>query len=194
MLNEEIITALRNAIEHGESLSDAIQIMMNSGYNPAEVQEASIYMGGGALNMQQPRPDEHLVMPRQRTGISKVTFWKNQKPAQQPPTQQPKIIQTQQFRTQQQIQQNQPQVIQSLQFQQQAQQQIPQAEQFPIQQIPQYSQVRQSSIPLTKQLEKIKPSRPSYFKEIFLLIILLILIGALISTILYKDTILAWFA
>jgi len=219
MVNEEIITALRNAVEHGESLQDAMQIMMNSGYSPIEVQEASKFVGGGAVYLQQPNPEEHLVMPSQKSRISNMAFWRNQKPVQQQPMQQPQMQQPQQFQTQQfQAQQRPTQrpmqqfpVQQSMQqqFQQQQTQQPPQlvqqpqipiqfqqpkVEQFPVQQIPQSSPTQQSSLPLVKQLEKIKPPRRSYLKEIILLFILLILIGALIATIIYKDTILGWFS
>lgn len=225
MVTEEIITGLKNAIEHGESLQDAMQIMMNSGYNPIEVQEASKYVGGGSLHLQQPNPEEHLVMPSQKSRILNMAFWKNQKPVQQQPVQQPKIIQTQQFRNQQQpmqqprIQQQpqmQQQPMQQPRIQQQPMQQPPQfqqqqisqlaqqsqnpiqfqqqkVEQFPVQQILQSSPTQHSSLPLAKQLEKIKPPKTSHIKEIILLIILLVLIGALIATIIYKDAILGWF-
>ncbi|MDP3026421.1 MAG: hypothetical protein Q8N63_01845 [Nanoarchaeota archaeon] len=227
MVTEEIITGLKNAVEHGEPLQDAMQIMMNSGYSPIEVQEASKYVGGGALHLQQANPEENLVMPLQKSMISNMAFWRNQKPAQQQPVQQPQIIQTRQFQAQQrpmqqlsiqqpqqfqaQQQMQKPQMQQPQQFQQQTQQlaqqfqiqqqpqnpiqfQQPKVEQFPVQQIPQLSPTQQSSLPLAKQLEKIKPPRQSYLKEIILLVILLALIGALIATILYKDTILGWFS
>lgn len=233
MVNEEIVTALRNAVEHGEPLQDAMQIMMNSGYSPIEVQEASKYVGGGALHLQQANPEEHLVMPLQKSRISNIAFWRNKNPAQQQPVQQPQIIQTQQFPPQQPrqqfqaqqpiqqpqmqqlqtqplpVQQNQQQfqqqIKQTQQFQQQTTQlvqqpqnqiqfQQPKVEQFPVQQIPPPFTTQQSSLPLAKQLEKIKPPRRGYLKEIILLVILLLLIGALIATILYKDTILRWFS
>ena len=41
MPNEEIITSLKNGAQQGESLQDTIQSLINSGYNPQEVQEAS---------------------------------------------------------------------------------------------------------------------------------------------------------
>ena len=36
MVNEDIITGLKNAVARGESLQNAVQILMNSGYNPIE--------------------------------------------------------------------------------------------------------------------------------------------------------------
>ena len=44
-MDEEILTGLRNAIEHGESLQEAMQVMVNSGYGAREVQEASKFIG-----------------------------------------------------------------------------------------------------------------------------------------------------
>ena len=37
MVNEGIVTALKNSIDRGDSLESAKQIMINSGYNPQEV-------------------------------------------------------------------------------------------------------------------------------------------------------------
>lgn len=187
MVTEEVVTGLRNAVEHGESLQDAMQIMMNSGYSPIEVQEASKYVGGGAVHLQQSNSEGNLVMPSQKSRISNMAFWRNKKLVQQP-VQQPKINQIQQSP----IQQPQTQQFQQQQIKQTMQQQ--EVEQFPVQQIPQFSPTHQSSLPLTKQLEKIRPPRPSPLKEIILLIILMALIGLLVATILYKDTILAWFS
>jgi hypothetical protein len=52
MVNEEILTGLRNAVERGESLDKVIPIMIESGYNAKEVKEASTYLSSGALSMQ----------------------------------------------------------------------------------------------------------------------------------------------
>lgn len=188
MVNEEIITGLRNAVEHGDSLQDAMQIMMNSGYSPQEVQEASRYIGGGTLHSQQPTPEEHLTMPEQRSTMQKMAFWKSKKSVPQTIQQQvQQPIQQKQFQQQKQPMQSSP-PLQPPKIQQKTQQE----EQFSVQQP--YEPKVQESVPLAKQLDKIKPPRPSHFKEIILLILLLILIGVLVATIIFKDTILAWFA
>lgn len=189
MVNEEIITGLRNAVEHGENLYDAMQIMMNSGYPPQEVQEASRYVSGGTLHMQQPTPEEHLTMPDQKSRLLRMAFWKNQQTSQPKITQQSTIQQNQV----QQIQKPMQQPIQKPQPIQQIQQNSQPAEQFQVQQA-QQPKIQQSSVPLTKQLEKIGPRKPSHIKEITLLIVLLILIAVLIATILFKNTILGWFS
>ena len=44
MVAEEIITSLRNAVEHGDSLESAIQLAINSGYNAKDVQENFLQM------------------------------------------------------------------------------------------------------------------------------------------------------
>jgi len=196
MVNEEIITGLRNAVEHGDSLQDAMQIMMNSGYSPQEVQEASRYIGG-VLHSQQPTPEEHLTMPEQRSTMQKMAFWKSQKPQPQQYQQQVQQKSQMQQQIQQPAQQNQfqqqkPQMQSLPPSQSQQIQQSQQEEQFSVQQ-PYEPQVQQS-VPLAKQLEKIGPRKPSYVKEIILLVFLLILIGVLVATILFKSTILGWFA
>ena len=50
MVNEDIVTALKNAINNGEALDTAVQIMINSGYNSKEVYEASQFVGSGVIN------------------------------------------------------------------------------------------------------------------------------------------------
>ena len=49
MVNEDIVTALRNAVDKGEPLESAAKIMINSGYNPREIHEASQFIGGGIM-------------------------------------------------------------------------------------------------------------------------------------------------
>ncbi len=174
MINEEIMTGLRNAIEHGDSLQNAMQIMMNSGYNPTEVQEASKFFAGGILNKNQPKPEEQLTMPEKKPGF----FSKLKKGTK-------KIVQ----QSKQPI--NQTQILQ-----QTPQTKIPLPAQNTenIQQSMQSLQSQQSKKPLAQQLQKIKPPKKSYKKEIILLIALLFLIGILITTIFLKNTILGWFS
>jgi len=174
MPSEEIITGLRNAITHGESLQNAMQVMINSGYNPAEVKEASRFIGAGAMQMQQPKPDEQLIMPEKKKKIplkflSKLKFWeKKTKQSQVQPIQE----------------QPQPQQLQPIKEQ---------SQQFPSPQPIQQISPQQQTKPLSKQLQKIKP-KTSHLKEIILLVILLMLIGLLITTIVFREKILAWFA
>jgi len=238
MPNEEMLSALKNAIDHGESLQSAVQIMINSGYNSEEVQEASRFIGG-TLSMQEIMPEEQLTMPEEKP--SKFKFWakdkKQDQTSQTMQTQQPRQ-QTSQFKqpiqqypqkmqsiqqpvqqlpqysqqiTQAQIKQSfqhpmqqYPQSFQQPQKFQQPVQQYPQqisqpAQQYPQQQIPR--QAPKSTLQLTprqgelsREIQKIKPAKQGYMKEIILLIILLILIGVLAATIFFKDKILAWFS
>lgn len=62
MVNEDIVTGLKNAVARGESLQNAIQILINSGYNPVEVNEASRYIQGGVISDLEPKKDEYLMM------------------------------------------------------------------------------------------------------------------------------------
>jgi len=217
MPNEEIVSALRNAIDHGETLQSAVQLMINSGYNLEEVQEASRFIGSGTLSMQEIKPEEQLTMPEEKS--SKFKFWAKNEPEN-------KIIQQPKQQFQPQFQQKpiqsiqkpvQPPVQQLPQYSQQVtQEQIKQSFQQPFKQYPQiprpaqqyppqqYPQVMQAPRPtpqliprpgeLSREIQKIQPAKQSYLKEIILLIILLILIGILAATIFFKDKILGWFA
>jgi hypothetical protein len=169
MVNEEIITGLKNAIERGETLENAMQVMLNSGYNAKEVKEASVFIGTGILNIQQPRPAEHLAMPEKKSFFSRFN-----KPQQQQQL-------NQQQTTQQNSQQSQPNKQQNKQ-----QYYIPNPIQQPIQE-------QVYSGPISNEIRKIKPTRQGYLKEIILLITLLVLVGILIVTIVFKNTILDWF-
>lgn len=70
MLNEDIITSLNNAVVRGESLQNAVQILINSGYNPAQVYEASRYIQRGAMNNLEPKSDEFLRMAQNNSQIN----------------------------------------------------------------------------------------------------------------------------
>ncbi len=61
MVNENIITALHNAVQRGESLDQAISILINSGYNQQEVREASQFVGRGIIPLIEPKKDEQLL-------------------------------------------------------------------------------------------------------------------------------------
>jgi len=49
MVKEEIVVGLQNAVERGQSLEEAIQTLINAGYDQAEVREASSYVSMGVL-------------------------------------------------------------------------------------------------------------------------------------------------
>ncbi|MAG02259.1 hypothetical protein CMI42_02885 [Candidatus Pacearchaeota archaeon] len=70
MINENIVTSLRNAVNKGESIESAKQIMLNSGYNPEEVEEASHFMGGVSQSLNV-RPEEQLTMPGKKGVLDK---------------------------------------------------------------------------------------------------------------------------
>ena len=163
MVNEDIVTALKNAIDRGESLESAMQILINSGYGLQDVEEASYYISKGAISMTEIKNNEHFAMPQQKNYF----FQPSLKPAyQQSPTTRPQNIQPAPY--------TQPMVSKQIQTQP-----TPQQNQF----IPQ-------SQPIQTQNAEIKKSKNSYGLEIFLIIILLILIGVLVSVILYKEQIL----
>ena len=204
MPNEEIITVLRNSVERGESLQTAMQIMVNSGYNPREVQAASKYVGGAPVNIQA-KPGEQLTMPEKKGFFSR--FKRRQT---KPGIKQPVRKETQSYENlgspnkspflekgQPSLESQPPQLpattqrISPKQEARQIRQQI-------IEPKPMLPQVeisdQEENIPLAKQLNKLTPKKHSHVKEIMLLIILLVLIGLLITTILLKDTIMGWFS
>jgi hypothetical protein len=167
MVNEEIITALKNSVDHGEPLESAIQVLINSGYNPAEVNEASRFIGG-VMTQHQIKPEEELTMPSEKRGF----FTKKPVP---PEIRVPPVQQTSQPIQQQSLptQQSAYQVKENINPQQ-------------------YSS--NSNTPFAKSLTKIGPPKPGHVKEIALLIILLVLIGVLIMTIVFRDNILKLFS
>jgi ATP-dependent Zn protease len=61
MVNEDIITGLNNAIVRGESLQNAIQILINSGYESSEVYEASKYVQRGLIPDLETGKKEYLL-------------------------------------------------------------------------------------------------------------------------------------
>ncbi|MBT4165686.1 hypothetical protein HOE04_01460 [archaeon] len=65
-MNEDIITALRNGINRGEHLETSIQVLINSGYNPREVKDASRYVSSGVISSLETKPGEHLLMPEKK--------------------------------------------------------------------------------------------------------------------------------
>lgn len=213
------MTSLRNAIEYGESLQEAVEILINSGYNESEVREASKFIGGGVINLQEIPAEEQLAMPEEKGMIAgfkkqKQMQQKTQQQAQQPPSPQlqqppqpqqipePELLQSQ-LETQKLQQTQKPlqpfqQTIQQP-TQTQSLQQLPAVQQSMKQEGNQIKQdISQpqdfnSSQPLSKQLSQIKNPKPNYTKEIILIIILLILIGALVASIIFRTKILEFF-
>jgi hypothetical protein len=45
MVRDDLVCALRNALERGESMSEAIESLVNAGYNRVEIEEASRQIG-----------------------------------------------------------------------------------------------------------------------------------------------------
>ncbi|MEK6889322.1 MAG: hypothetical protein AABW80_04415 [Nanoarchaeota archaeon] len=50
-MNNDILTALKNAIEHGENLEKAARSFINAGYNASDVREAASYFTSGSSMM-----------------------------------------------------------------------------------------------------------------------------------------------
>jgi hypothetical protein len=171
MINEDILTALRNAIERGESLQGAMNILINSGYNAKEVQEASKFVGSGAINFQEIKPDEHLAL------ISKKSFFSG-KPAV--PERENQLNKAEKSPSE-----DMDKIKQEISPNYATQNYLP----------PSYSSSAYDSFishssdePLASQINRISP--PSkYLKEIILAIILIFLLAILSATILFKEKI-----
>lgn len=174
MVNEDIITGLRNSINKGESLEYAMQVMISSGYNAQEVQEASQYISQGVISITQPKSTEQLAMPQDRQRMMP----QNQPMAQLPQPQRMPL----------------PSLLSQTQLLRMNPRYIPKANAPQLNQIP----LEQFTAPTTNdypaQIQNFSKEKgvqkKSYALEILLLIILLILIGVLVATIIFKEQIL----
>ena len=181
MVNEDIVTALRNAVNKGEPLEDAVRVMINSGYNPQEVEEASHFVAGGVSRILEPKKEEQFLPQKIPPTFTKPLQNQNPIPLQKNYQQLPQLLQVSQTNQQQISQQSINQIPQTFQQTQQNIQQTPQ------QTWPQQA-IQQQQI---NQVPKEKPKKKSYWIEIILFIILLLLIGVLTATVVFKDQILA---
>lgn len=189
MVVDEIVTSLKNAVDHGDSLENAMQLAIGSGYNPADVQEAAKFVSGGTINFQ-PKPREQLAMPAQKTITGKPVIKPlipQQQSIQNPnPQKQPVQIKNDQVPIQFQVQ---PQPINNQISG------IRQDNQAIKDNISYGSVFTNSNSPsLYRELNDIKPPKESYLKEILLVFILLILIGVLAASFIFKDKILQLFS
>ena len=217
MVNEEIVTVLRNAVNKGDSLQHAIQVLVNSGYDAQQVQEASKYVQGGSMQNLQPKPDEQLIMAQNKNLLNR------QQPNQQnPQMQQNQMTQQQRTQSQQRMQQAMNQPKQPMNQLDQMQQIKPTNEKDPFASQPvNQNEIQKLAQPMNPQTPTVQPmaqpnmqqnttqqprnfqdptqkekppeikiKKKSHKKEIILLIILLALIGILASTIFFRESIL----
>lgn len=52
-MKEELVSGLKNAIQHGSSLEDSVNSFIGAGYPPAEVKEAAQSLTNGTLSLLQ---------------------------------------------------------------------------------------------------------------------------------------------
>jgi FtsZ-interacting cell division protein ZipA len=191
MVNENIVTALQNSITKGEPLDQAKQVMINSGYDQNEVEEASHYIGGNITQNNQPKPDEQLTMPQHKRPTNNQPFQANFQNQQTPNNQMQQQNQLQPTIPTQANQQNNlsPQNQQLRQNQPTSQPQIYQPPQINQQSI----EDNLSSKQTTNNLQADKtPEKKSYKIEIILVIILIFLLGILALTFLFRNSILSF--
>ena len=214
MVNEDIVTVLRNAVNHGEPLQHAMQVLTNSGYDPQQVQEASRYVRGGTMPTLEPKSNEQLIMAQNKRFLGK-----KQIPQTDPQMQQAQNQQQQRLQSQQSLQNTMSQ--QPPQTQQPPSSQPPQTQQIrPTNNLDVYGQKPMASPelqeltqpmqskspttnikPSTNQIQKkkiqspkqnIKLKKKSHKKEIILLVILIFLIVILASTVFFRESILSF--
>lgn len=62
-MSEEIAAGIRNAMERGYSMEEAVNSFIRAGYNPAEVQEASQLITSGAMEIAGPEIPSREIIP-----------------------------------------------------------------------------------------------------------------------------------
>ncbi|MEM0465767.1 MAG: hypothetical protein QXW97_03650 [Candidatus Pacearchaeota archaeon] len=198
MVNEDILTSLKNAISRGESLESAMATAINSGYNQKDVEEASQFISRGIISNYREKNGESLVMPSKKSWFLKKPLISKKEPLQNPIPDIPKItppdytspkyssvqvpVQKKTISPALSVNKIVPekQIIQEVQIQK------------PAEQFGQFQSVTSSNT--TSFSKQDLPKKQSYIKEILLLIILLLLIGALILVIKFKEQIVNFFS
>jgi len=190
MVNEEILTSLKNAVESGESLKDAIALAINSGYNPKDVQEAAQFVGGGVMNSFQPMPNEQLTMPSQKNTLQSSQSQQIKESNFQSMQSTKNYVQ----QNNQAIKQNisDGSVLSSYSSQQNPYYSPDQSPSTSQSQSDPYFLPQSNPDTLSNQLVTMSPPKQGYTKEIALLVVLLVLIGILIGTIVFREKILTF--
>src|SRR3989344_1349632 len=62
-MKEEIVGGLKNALERGSYLEQAVQSFINAGYNAAEIRDAAALISQGATPLLHPEAATPAVMP-----------------------------------------------------------------------------------------------------------------------------------
>jgi hypothetical protein len=160
-MRDDLVGMLKSAIEHGESIEDAIQSLINAGYNDEEIKEAVNFVNSGVLSS----------FMQKRRG-SEESFNKN--------------INHQNMNQGQNLNMKGQSVQQNVQMQKPVQKmlmpenQTMQPKKFPV-------------LPVNQITEGNKEKKKFPWLVIILAITLILLLGVLVVSILFKDNILKWF-
>lgn len=84
MVSEEIIGGLKNAMEHGYSIEQAIQSFINAGYSSQDVQEAAASLRYGAMQIMQPIQQAKPMQPVQQMSTPPIQTIQIPVPIQSP--------------------------------------------------------------------------------------------------------------
>jgi hypothetical protein len=113
-MNDELIGGIRNALERGSSLEQAVQSLINAGYNPLEVKEASKFFNQTASSISSSVTivGPPLEKPKAKSILS-FSKPQQQTPSQNPPTPQvqQQVIQQKPINIEKQIQKDYPQIV-----------------------------------------------------------------------------------
>lgn len=189
MVNQEILTALRNAVEHGETLDNAMKVMINSGYNPKEVQEVSQYVGRGIIRELETKPDEELTMPEEKKGF--LGLFKRKKKKRNL-TEEEKVLKEPIPQSQSTIKPSADQATHAIVKQMPRKQTAQEIKQQIASTKPQPKMAAKAAED-QKQEQKNKPKKRTHKKEIILLTILIVLIGLLGLVLFFRNSILGFF-
>ena len=75
MVNEDIVTLLRNAIARGDTIENAMRILIQSGYPPNEVSDASRYVGQGIIpQLQESQPPKFTPPIQQQNALQHAAY------------------------------------------------------------------------------------------------------------------------
>tara|TARA_Y100000310_G_C20687731_1_gene820201 strand:+ start:1535 stop:2191 length:657 start_codon:yes stop_codon:yes gene_type:complete len=213
-MRDEIVSGIKNAIDRGSTMDQAVNSFINAGYNPVEVKQAASFLTSGATSIAGPNQQDVQKLPsnQQPQAQPKPEQPAQPQPTQTKPTQTPAQsatqVQTQPAQAQAQPKPEQPtQPAQPVQTQPQTNPQTqPQTQPQGIEEHPKTApehrpdalQPPKTELPKPTVLDPSSPSllhKPKEKKKktgliITLAIILILLIGGLIGVIFYSDQIL----
>ena len=72
-MRADILGGLKSAVEHGSSLEQAVQSLLNSGYNPQDVKEAADAIAGKVVSPSSSQQVAHYQAPSSAAQVPQAT-------------------------------------------------------------------------------------------------------------------------